>query len=80
MKTERISIRIAKKKKQKFIEMAKRSDMTLSDFVVTIVNEWCDDHMTTTEPLQHYNAKDIDKTLQFVRANYGLKEVSNKVE
>lgn len=74
MKTERISIRITEKKKQKFIEMANRSSMTLSDFVVTIVNEWCDDHMTLDEVLQHYNVKDINKIKQFLMANYDQKE------
>lgn len=80
MKTKRISIRITEKKKQKFIEMANRSGMTLSDFVVTIVNEWCDDHMTMTEMLQHYDVKDISKIRQFVKANYDSKEVTNKDE
>lgn len=61
MKTERISIRIAEKTKQKFIEMANRSGVTLSDFVVTIVNEWCDDHMSLDEVLQHYDIKDLCK-------------------
>lgn len=71
MKTERISIRITEKKKQKFIEMANHSGMTLSDFVVTIVNEWCDDHMTLDEVLQQY---DINKIKQFLMANYDQKE------
>lgn len=69
MKTERISIRITGKKKQKFMKAAQLYGLPLSQLIENIVDEWCADNMPTEWILAHsgMSIEDQNKILRYLK-------------